>query len=108
MAWRHLQQHVPYRNTRCFSKKPIQDFSFLSLHEVARFLRRASSRRMMREPSMLVRETATEQLEERQRYWAYSKSGVVLDIIWNMAFLVVPIGVFFLSKDERPEMPLRL
>ncbi|KAK9033504.1 hypothetical protein V6N11_018535 [Hibiscus sabdariffa] len=52
-------------------------------------MRRASSQRMMREPSMLVRETATEQLEERQRNWAYSKSSMVLDIIWNMAFLVV-------------------
>ncbi|GMJ06188.1 hypothetical protein like AT4G11680 [Hibiscus trionum] len=79
-----------------------------SLREAARFLRRASSRRMMREPSMLVRETAAEQLEERQSDWAYSKPVVVLDIIWNLAFVVVSVGVLFLSRDERPEMPLRL
>ncbi|KAK9037232.1 hypothetical protein V6N11_022151 [Hibiscus sabdariffa] len=63
---------------------------------------------MIREPSMLVRETATEQLEENQCDWVYLKSDVVLDIIWNMVFLVVSVGVFFLSRDERPEMPLRL
>ncbi|XP_039046730.1 E3 ubiquitin-protein ligase At1g63170-like isoform X2 [Hibiscus syriacus] len=79
-----------------------------SLREAARFLRRASSRRMMREPSMLVRETAAEQLEERQSDWAYSKPVVVLDIIWNFAFVVVSVGVMFFSRDERPEMPLRL
>ncbi|XP_039022635.1 E3 ubiquitin-protein ligase At1g63170-like isoform X2 [Hibiscus syriacus] len=79
-----------------------------SLREAARFLRRASSRRMMREPSMLVRETAAEQLEERQSDWAYSKPVVVLDIIWNFAFVVVSIGVLLFSRDERPEMPLRL
>ncbi|KAE8662075.1 E3 ubiquitin-protein ligase [Hibiscus syriacus] len=68
----------------------------------------SSSRRMMREPSMLVRETAAEQLEERQSDWAYSKPVVVLDIIWNFAFVVVSVGVMFFSRDERPEMPLRL
>ncbi|KAK9003556.1 hypothetical protein V6N11_084198 [Hibiscus sabdariffa] len=79
-----------------------------SLRDAARFLRRASSRRMMREPSMLVRETAAEQLEERQSDWAYSKPVVILDIIWNLAFVVVAIGVLVLSRDERPDMPLRL
>ncbi|PPE01857.1 hypothetical protein GOBAR_DD01124 [Gossypium barbadense] len=79
-----------------------------SLRDAARFLRRASSRRMMREPSMLVRETAAEQLEERQSDWAYSKPVVVLDIIWNLAFVVVAVGVLILSRNESPDMPLRL
>ena len=79
-----------------------------SLREAARFLRRASSRRMMREPSMLVRETAAEQLEERQSDWAYSKPVVILDVIWNFAFVAVAVGVLVLSRDERPNMPLRL
>ncbi|XP_038993625.1 E3 ubiquitin-protein ligase At4g11680-like isoform X1 [Hibiscus syriacus] len=79
-----------------------------SIRDAARFLRRASSRRMMREPSMLVRETAAEQLEERQSNWAYSKPVVILDMIWNLAFVVVAISVLVLSRDERPDMPMRL
>lgn len=63
---------------------------------------------MMREPSMLVRETAAEQLEERQSDWAYSKPVVILDIIWNFAFVAVAVGVLVWSRDERPNMPLRL
>ncbi|KAK8966306.1 E3 ubiquitin-protein ligase [Platanthera guangdongensis] len=79
-----------------------------SLRGAARFLRRASSRRMMREPSILVRETAAEQLEERQSDWAYSRPVVFLDILWNMAFVAVAVGVLFMSREERPMMPLRL
>ncbi|KAB5564472.1 hypothetical protein DKX38_004526 [Salix brachista] len=79
-----------------------------SLRDAARFLRRASSRRMMREPSMLVRETAAEQLEERQSDWAYSKPVVILDIIWNFAFVAVAVGVLVLNRKENPGVPLRL
>ncbi|KAM6587976.1 E3 ubiquitin-protein ligase At1g12760 isoform X1 [Cannabis sativa] len=79
-----------------------------SLRQAARFLRQASSRRMMREPSMLVRETAAEQLEERQSDWAYSKPVVILDIIWNFAFVVVAATVLVLSRTESPDVPLRL
>lgn len=79
-----------------------------SLRQAARFLRQASSRRMMREPSMLVRETAAEQLEERQSDWAYSKPVVILDIIWNFAFVVVAATVMILSYNESPNTPLRL
>uniref|UniRef100_A0A5B6ZBH9 RING-type E3 ubiquitin transferase n=1 Tax=Davidia involucrata TaxID=16924 RepID=A0A5B6ZBH9_DAVIN len=79
-----------------------------SLREAARFLRRASSRGMMREPSMLVRETAAEQLEERQSDWAYSRPVVILDIIWNFAFVVVAAVVLVLSRNESPSMTLRL
>ncbi|KAK3434425.1 hypothetical protein EUGRSUZ_D01910 [Eucalyptus grandis] len=78
------------------------------LREAARFLRRASSRRMMREPSMLVRETAAEQLEERQSDWAYSKPVVVLDVLWNFAFVAVAVGVLIVSRGENPTMPLRV
>lgn len=79
-----------------------------SIQGAARFLRRASSRRIMREPSMLVRETAAEQLEERQSDWAYSRPVVVLDIIWNLAFVVVASVVLFLSRNENPNMPVRV
>ncbi|KAL9679551.1 hypothetical protein QQ045_017416 [Rhodiola kirilowii] len=79
-----------------------------SLWEAARVLRRASRRRMMREPSMLVRETAAEQLEERQSDWAYSKPVVVLDMIWNFAFVAVAFAVLVLRRNEMPSVPLRL
>ncbi|XP_072975793.1 E3 ubiquitin-protein ligase At1g12760-like isoform X1 [Typha angustifolia] len=79
-----------------------------SLRGAARFLRRAGSRRVMREPSMLVRETAAEQLEERQSDWAYSRPVVVLDVLWNLAFVAVACGVLVLSREEAPAMPLRL
>ncbi|XP_010494577.1 PREDICTED: E3 ubiquitin-protein ligase At1g12760-like [Camelina sativa] len=78
------------------------------LREAARFLSRASSGRVMREPSMLVREAAAEQLEERQSDWAYSKPVVVLDIVWNLAFVSVATAVLIMSKDEHPIMPLRV
>ncbi|XVF73262.1 hypothetical protein PTKIN_Ptkin12aG0187800 [Pterospermum kingtungense] len=75
----------------------------------ARLLRRASSRRLMlREPSVRVRETAAEQLEERQSDWAYSKPIIALDILWNMAFVVMAVVVLGLSLHEKPTVPLRL
>ncbi|KAL8114208.1 E3 ubiquitin-protein ligase At4g11680-like [Apium graveolens] len=79
-----------------------------SLNTAARFLRRASSRRLMREPSMRVRESATEQIEERQNDWAYSKPVVILDLIWNLAFVAVSTCVMIMSWNEAPEVPLRL
>ncbi|XP_009124794.1 E3 ubiquitin-protein ligase At4g11680 [Brassica rapa] len=78
------------------------------LREAARFLRHAGSRRMMREPSVMVRETAAEQLEERQSDWAYSKPVVFLDILWNLAFVAIGVAVLILSRDERPNVPLRV
>ncbi|CAH8343142.1 unnamed protein product [Eruca vesicaria subsp. sativa] len=78
------------------------------LREAARFLRHAGSRRMMREPSVLVRETAAEQLEERQSDWAYSKPVVFLDILWNLAFVAIGVAVLILSRDEGPNVPLRV
>lgn len=78
------------------------------LREAARFLSRASSGRAMREPSMVVREAAAEQLEERQSDWAYSKPVVVLDIVWNLAFVSVATAVLVMSRNEHPIMPLRV
>ncbi|KAE9607728.1 putative aminoacyltransferase, E1 ubiquitin-activating enzyme [Lupinus albus] len=77
------------------------------LRQAARFLRQASGQRMMREPSMVVRETAAAQLEERQSDWAYSKPMVVLDILWNFVFVVTIVSVLVLSLNETPIVPLR-
>ncbi|XP_010544692.1 PREDICTED: E3 ubiquitin-protein ligase At4g11680 isoform X1 [Tarenaya hassleriana] len=75
----------------------------------ARLLRRASSRRMMlREPSVRVRENAAEQIEERQSEWAYSRPIIVLDVLWNLAFVIVSIAVLGFSLEEKPDVPLRL
>lgn len=79
------------------------------LRGAARFLRQASGRRMMlREPSVRVRETAAEQLEERQSDWAYSKPVVLLDVLWNSAFVGIGIAVLWLSAGEKPSVPLRV
>ena len=79
-----------------------------ALSGVARLLRPASVRRMMREPSMMVRETAAEQLEERQSDWAYSKPVVILDLIWNLAFVMVSLIVLCISINEKPNAPLQI
>ncbi|THU63198.1 hypothetical protein C4D60_Mb01t13190 [Musa balbisiana] len=79
-----------------------------SLRGAARFLSRAGSRRGMREPSLLVREAAAEQLEERQSGWAQSRPVVFLDALWNLAFVAAAGGVLVLSREETPSMPLRL
>ncbi|KAF7137912.1 hypothetical protein RHSIM_Rhsim07G0020100 [Rhododendron simsii] len=63
---------------------------------------------MMREPSRRVREAAAEQIEERQSDWAYSRPIVILDLVWNLAFLVVSAVVLAVSWKESPAMPLRL
>ncbi|KAL6633794.1 hypothetical protein ACP70R_026465 [Stipagrostis hirtigluma subsp. patula] len=78
-----------------------------SLRGAARLLRRGG-RRAMREPSLLVREAAAEQLEERQADWAYSRPVVALDLLWNLAFILVAAAVLVLGRDESPSMPLRL
>ena len=57
---------------------------------------------------MLVRETAAEQLEERQSDWVYSRPVVVLDIIWNLVVVVVASAVLILSRNENPNMPVRV
>jgi hypothetical protein len=72
---------------------------------VASFLRRT---RTARQSSSLVRESATEQLEERQSGWTYSKPVVALDTLWNLAFVVVACFVLYISREEKPVVSLRL
>lgn len=63
---------------------------------------------MLREPSMRVRESAAEQIENRQTDWAYSRPLVILDLIWNLAFIVVSICILIMSRNEDPKRPLRV
>lgn len=55
---------------------------------------------MMREPS--------EELNDRQMNWAYSKPVVIIDLLWNFIYLLAAILVLVLSRNENPEMPLRV
>uniref|UniRef100_A0A1J3FBB8 RING-type E3 ubiquitin transferase n=1 Tax=Noccaea caerulescens TaxID=107243 RepID=A0A1J3FBB8_NOCCA len=92
------------RNRRALSRssRPLRGAA-------SRLLRRASSHRMMlRESSVRVRETAAEQIEEQQSEWAYSKPVIVLDVLWNLAFVFVTIAVLWFSSEENPDVPLRL
>jgi hypothetical protein len=57
---------------------------------------------------MLVRETAARQLEERRADWGYSKPVVALDIMWNVAFVVVSLAMLLCTIDEQPNTPIRL
>ncbi|KAJ3692721.1 hypothetical protein LUZ60_011816 [Juncus effusus] len=72
---------------------------------LGQFLRRTRS---SRDPSTLVRQSATDQLEERQSGWAYCKPVVALDTLWNLAFVVVAGCVLYMSRFETPVVPLRL
>ncbi|KDP38117.1 hypothetical protein JCGZ_04760 [Jatropha curcas] len=72
---------------------------------LAFLLGRATGRRG---PSMLVRETAARELEERRADWGYSKPVVALDMLWNTAFVVVSITMLILTADEKPNTPVRI
>ncbi|KFK30652.1 hypothetical protein AALP_AA6G009800 [Arabis alpina] len=58
--------------------------------------------------SMLVRETAAQELEDRRADWGYSKPVVALDMLWNTAFVAVAVVMLLLSKDEKPNVPIRI
>ncbi|KVH96201.1 Beta-Casp domain-containing protein [Cynara cardunculus var. scolymus] len=72
---------------------------------LALLLGRASGRRGA---SMLVRETAARQLEERRADWGYSKPVVALDITWNLAFVAVSVVLLICTLEEKPNVPIRV
>ncbi|XP_024934337.2 E3 ubiquitin protein ligase RIE1 isoform X2 [Ziziphus jujuba] len=72
---------------------------------LAMLLGRASGRRG---PSMLVRETAARELEERRADWGYSKPVVALDMMWNMSFVLVSVAMLIFTTNEKPNTPIRL
>lgn len=74
-------------------------------NRLAAALGRAAGRRGA---SMLVRESAARQLEERRADWAYSRPVVALDMLWNLAFAAATVVVLSSSLQERPNVPLRL
>ncbi|PWA80658.1 hypothetical protein CTI12_AA193390 [Artemisia annua] len=58
--------------------------------------------------SMIVRENAAHQLESWRDRWGYSLPVVVFDTVWNLMFVAAAVFVMFLSKDEKPNVPLRV
>lgn len=72
---------------------------------LAALIGRAAGRRG---PSMLVRETAALQLQQRRADWAHSRPVVALDIAWNVAFAAAATAVLASSTEESPAKPLRL
>ncbi|KAE8710307.1 E3 ubiquitin protein ligase RIE1 [Hibiscus syriacus] len=86
--------------------RPLQpDDSSARADPLAILLGRVTGRRGA---SMLVRETAARELEERRADWGYSKPVVALDMLWNTAFVVVSVVMLICTVDERPNTPLRL
>lgn len=71
-------------------------------------LSRAVSTTQRRGASMLVRETAARELEERRADWGYSKPVVALDIMWNLAFVVVSVALLACTVNENPNVPIRV
>lgn len=57
---------------------------------------------------MLVRETAARELEERRADLGYSKPVVALDMMWNLAFVIVSIVMLICTGDENPNVPIRV
>ncbi|XP_074309324.1 E3 ubiquitin protein ligase RIE1 isoform X2 [Silene latifolia] len=72
---------------------------------LALLLGRAAGRRG---PSMMVRETAARELEERRADWGYSKPVVAVDMLWNMVFVVVSVVMLFCTVGEKPNVPVRV
>ncbi|XP_057482412.1 LOW QUALITY PROTEIN: E3 ubiquitin protein ligase RIE1-like [Actinidia eriantha] len=72
---------------------------------LAALLGRATGRRG---PSMLVRETAARELDERRADWGYSKPVVALDMMWNLAFVVVSVVMLICTANEKPNVPIRV
>ncbi|CAA0811495.1 Zinc finger- C3HC4 type (RING finger) family protein [Striga hermonthica] len=58
--------------------------------------------------SMVVRETAARQLEERRADLGYSKPVFALDIMWNLAFMLVSVVMLICSDREKTSVPIRV
>lgn len=79
--------------------------SAASATTLAFLLSRATGRRGA---SMLVRETAARELEDRRVDWGYSKPVVALDMLWNTGFVAVSVAMLICTINEKPNTPIRL
>ncbi|KAF9599344.1 hypothetical protein IFM89_036801 [Coptis chinensis] len=46
--------------------------------------------------------------DDYQTNWPYSKPVVIVDVLWNLAFVLVSLILLFSTFQERPSTPLRL
>lgn len=58
--------------------------------------------------SLMVRETAARELDERRADWGYSKPVVALDMMWNLGFVIVSVVISSCAVNESPNVPIRL
>ncbi|KAK4373376.1 hypothetical protein RND71_008760 [Anisodus tanguticus] len=75
---------------------------------LAILLSRVTGRRGGGGASMLVRETAARELDERRADWGNSKPVVALDMMWNLGFVIVSIVILFCSVHEKTNVPIRV
>lgn len=75
---------------------------------LAILLGRVTGRRGGGGASVLVRETAARELDERRADWGYSKPVVALDMMWNLGFVIVSIVILSCAVGESPNVPIRL
>ncbi|GER31081.1 RING/U-box superfamily protein [Striga asiatica] len=90
----------PRRPSNAASDRPSA-LSLLLSHAASTTQRRGGA-------SMVVRETAARELEERRADWGYSKPVVALDIMWNMAFVIVSVIMLICTAKEKPHVPIRV
>ncbi|WOK93628.1 E3 ubiquitin-protein ligase [Canna indica] len=72
-------------------------------------LGRATARRLLAPapPAAVAQDRYALQLEEHHCSWGYSKPVVVVDVVWNSAFVLVSAAVLLSTATERPETPIR-
>ncbi|XP_026426788.1 E3 ubiquitin protein ligase RIE1-like isoform X2 [Papaver somniferum] len=73
---------------------------------------RATNRsRIISEPSSMFRRDSTSSVgldSQQNDNWGYSKPVVILDVIWNLAFVLVSSVVLSSTISENPSTPLRV
>ncbi|MCL7023447.1 hypothetical protein MKW94_027832 [Papaver nudicaule] len=77
------------------------------------FISRVTNRRIISEPSSMFRRDSSSSTvglvdDQQNDNWGYSKPVVILDVIWNLAFVLVSCVVLASTIRENPSTPLRV
>ncbi|XP_026415697.1 E3 ubiquitin protein ligase RIE1-like isoform X1 [Papaver somniferum] len=75
------------------------------------FSRATNRSRIISEPSSMFRRDSTSSVGldgQQNDNWGYSKPVVILDVIWNLAFVLVSSVVLSSTISENPSTPLRV
>nr|XP_043625930.1 E3 ubiquitin-protein ligase At1g63170-like [Erigeron canadensis] len=88
---------------------PSAGVDTVTLTAVLLFLRGfISGRRLASIPSMIVLDNAEDLLEKWREDFGYLLPVVVIETIWNLAFVVVSVVMLILSVSEIPNVPVRV